>query len=160
LFLRESVFYLRFSTKQNITAKVDDAEMRKILRTQKSAYALSLILFLIGAMAVTITIWKTWPQISTANEPFSTFLNLLWSERLDFVPGLEFKLVYLFVLGDAMLISGLVTWILSRQLILVPGITTWYLCPFCKKKWRSTGNKALVQCPHCRQLVHPTLTGK
>jgi len=98
--------------------------MRKILRTQKSAYTLSLILFLLGTMAVTIALWKTWPRVSTAGNPFSTFFNLLWSERLDFVLGLEFKLIYLFVLGDAMLISGLVTWVLSRQLFLVPGKTT------------------------------------
>lgn len=134
--------------------------MRKILRTQKSAYALSLILLLLGTTAVTIALWKTWSQVSTADNPFSTFLNLLWSERLDFVPDLEFRLIYLFVLGDAMLISGLVTWVLSRQLLLVPGKTAWYLCPFCKKKWHSAENKALVHCPHCRQLIHPTLTEK
>jgi len=134
--------------------------MRKILRTQKSAYTLSLILFLLGTMAVVTALWKTWPQVSTASNPFSTFLNLLWSERLDFVPGLEFKLIYLFVLGDAMLISGLVTWVLSKQWLLVPGKTVWYLCPFCKKKWKSTEDKALIHCPHCRQLVHPTLTEK
>ena len=134
--------------------------MRKILRTQKSAYTLSVILFLLGTMAVVTALWKTWPQVSTASNPFSTFFNLLWSERLDFVPGLEFKLMYLFVLRDAMLISGLVTWVLSRQWLLVPGKTVWYLCPFCKKKWRSTEDKALVHCPHCRQLIHPTLTEK
>jgi len=134
--------------------------MRKILRTQKSAYILSLILFILGTMAVVTALWKTWAQVSTASNPFSTFLNLLWSERLDFVPGLEFKLIYLFVLGDAMLISGLATWVLSRQWFLVPGKTVWYLCPFCKKKWRSTEDKALIHCPHCRQLVHPTLTEK
>jgi hypothetical protein len=132
--------------------------MRRILRTQKSAYVLSLILFLLGTMAVAMTLWKTWPQVSTAGDPFSTFFDLLWSERLDFVPGVEFRLVSLFVLGDAMLVSGVVTWVLSRQLLLVPGKTAWYLCPFCKKKWRSTENNAVVHCPHCRQLVHPTLT--
>jgi hypothetical protein len=134
--------------------------MRKILRTQKSAQALSLILFLLGTTAVAIALWKTWPKISIAGNPFSTFFDLLWSERLDFAPGLEFKLVYLFVLGDAMLILGLVTWVLSRQWLLVPGKTVWYLCPFCRKKWRSTENEALVHCPHCRQLIHPTLTEK
>jgi hypothetical protein len=134
--------------------------MRKILRTQKSSYALSLILFLLGTMSVATTLWITWPQVSTAGNPFSTFLNLLWSESLGFVPGFEFKLIYLFVLGDAMLISGLATWVMSRQLVLVPGKYAWFLCPFCKKKWKSTENKALVCCPHCRQLIHPTLTEK
>jgi hypothetical protein len=134
--------------------------MRKILRTQKSAYTLSLILFLLGALAVVIAIWETWPQVSTASNPFLAFFSLLWSEKLDFIPILEFKLMYLFVLGDAMLISGLITWVLSSQWVLVPEKTVWYLCPFCKKKWRSTGGKGLVQCPHCRQSIHPTLTEK
>lgn len=134
--------------------------MSKVLRTQKSAYALSLILSLLGIAAIAVALWKTWPQVSSANNPFSTFIDLLWSEKLDFIQGFEFKLIYLFILGDAMLITGVATWILSRQWLLVPGKTVWYRCPFCKKKWRSTGDKALVHCPHCRQLVHPMLTEK
>jgi hypothetical protein len=109
-------------------------------------------------MAFALMLWKTWPQVSGARDPFSTFFDLLWSERLDFVPGVQFRLVSLFVLGDALLVSGVVTWVLSRQLLLVPGKTAWYLCPFCRKKWRSAENNAVVHCPHCRQLVHPTLT--
>ena len=134
--------------------------MRKILRTQKSVYALSFILFLIGISALAITLWKTLPQTYTASDPLSTFSNLLWSEKVSFIPSFEIKLAYLFVLGDAMLILGLATWLLSRQWLLVPGKTVWYLCPFCKKKWKSTGDKALVHCPHCRQLIHPTITEK
>jgi len=129
----------------------------KILRRQKSAYALSLILCLIGITALFATLWKTWPRITSAENPFSTFLALLWSEKLDFVPGFEFKLVYLFIVGDVMLISGVIIWMLSRQWLFVPGKTFWVRCPFCKKKWRSSGNNALVHCPHCRQLVHPTM---
>jgi hypothetical protein len=134
--------------------------MRKILRSQKSVYALSLMLFLLGTVAVIMVVWETWPQVSTSSDPLSAFFSLLWSERLDFVSGIDFKLAYVFVLGDVMLISALATWVLSRQWVLLPGKTAWYLCPFCKKKWRATGDKALVQCPHCGQLVHPTLTEK
>ena len=131
--------------------------MRYILRKQKSAYALSLVLCLIGVTALFATLWKTWPKISSAENPFSTFLTLLGTEKLDFLPGLEFKLIYLVILGDVMLISGIVMWILSRQWFHLPGKTLWFQCPFCKKKWRSTGDKALVHCPHCRQLIHPTM---
>jgi hypothetical protein len=111
-------------------------------------------------MAIFLAVWETWPQVSASENPFSTFIDLLWSEKLDFVPFLDFKLLYLFILGDLMLISGVVTWVLSRQWLLLPEETVWYSCPFCKKKWRATGDKALVHCPHCRQLVHPTLTEK
>jgi len=137
-----------------------ESAMRKILRTQKSAHILSVILCLLGIVAISFAIWKTWPQASVAENPFSTFFDLLWSEKLDLIPGLEFTLIYLFIFGDAMLIAGVGVWVLSRQWLLLPEKTVWYRCPFCKKKWESTEDKALVHCPHCRQLVHPTLTEK
>jgi uncharacterized Zn-finger protein len=134
--------------------------MKRIFRRQKSTYALSLILCLIGIVALLITLWKTYPQLSSDGDPFSTFLSLLWTENLTLAPGVEFKLVYLVILGDAMLISGVILWILSRQWLLLPGNTVWFQCPFCNKKWRSIGDKALVHCPHCHQLIHPKMTEK
>jgi DNA-directed RNA polymerase subunit RPC12/RpoP len=113
-----------------------------------------------GIVALLIAVWKTYPQLSSSANPFSTFLSLLWSENLTITSGLEFKLVYLVILGDVMLISGVVLWILSRQWLLVPGNTVWFECPFCNKKWRSIRDKALVHCPYCRQLVHPRMTEK
>jgi DNA-directed RNA polymerase subunit RPC12/RpoP len=134
--------------------------MKRILRRQKSAYALSLTFCSGGIVALLIAIWKTYPQISASANPFSTFLSLLWTENLTPTPGLEFKLVYLVILGDVMLISGMILWILSRQWFLLPGNTVWFECPFCNKKWRSIRDKALVHCPYCRQLVHPRMTEK
>jgi DNA-directed RNA polymerase subunit RPC12/RpoP len=134
--------------------------MKKIFRRQTSAYALSLALCLVGIMVLLIVVWKTYPQLSSSVDPFSTFLSLLWSENLTLISGIEFKLVYLVILGDVMLISGIVLWILSRQWLLVPGSTVWFECPFCNKKWRSIRDKALVHCPYCRQLVHPRITEK
>jgi DNA-directed RNA polymerase subunit RPC12/RpoP len=49
-------------------------------------------------------------------------------------------------------------WVLSRQWLVLPGETVWFQCPFCHKKWRSISDKALVHCPHCRQLIHPKMT--
>jgi hypothetical protein len=132
----------------------------KILRRKKSAYAFSLILCLAGITALLTTLWKTWPRVSSVKDPFSTFLTLLWTEKLDLIPGLEFKLIYLVALGDVMLILGVVVLVLSVQWFYLPGKIVWYRCPFCKKDWRSSGDKALVHCPHCRQLVHPIMTEK
>jgi hypothetical protein len=132
----------------------------KILRMQKPAYALGLLLCLLGIIALLATLWKTWPQVSSVKDPFSTFLALLWTEKLDLIPGLEFKLVYLVVFGDVMLIAGVVVCVFSVRWFYLPGKTVWYQCPFCKKDWRSSGDKALVHCPHCRQLVHPIMIEK
>jgi hypothetical protein len=132
----------------------------KILRRKRSTYALSLILCSAGIAALLTTLWKTWPQVSLAKDPFSTFLGLLWTENLGFILGLEFKLVYLVVLGDVMLISGVVLLVLSVQRFYLPGDVVWYRCPFCKKDWKSRGDKGLVHCPHCRQLVHPMIIEK
>jgi len=134
--------------------------MRKILRTQRPAHILSVILCLLGTVAIAFAVWETLPQVFAAESPLSTFFDLLWAEKVGLVPGLEFALIYLFILGDVMLIVGVATWVLSRQWFLLPGKTVWYRCPFCKKKWESTEDKALVHCPHCRQLVHPTLAEK
>ena len=134
--------------------------MKRILRKQKSTYALSLALCLAGIIALVVAVWKTYPQLSSSANPFSTFLSLLWSENLTFAQGFEFKLIYLVILGDVTLISGVVLWLLSRQWLLIPGKTVWFECPFCNKKWRSIRDKALVHCPYCRQLVHPRITEK
>ncbi len=132
----------------------------KILRRQKSAHALSIILCVIGVIALFATLWRIWPQISVAKDPFSTFLTLLWTEKLNFIPEVEFRLVSLFVLGDVMLVLGVTVYVLSVQWFYLPGKVVWYRCPFCNKEWRSSGDRALVHCPFCRQLVHPTMIEK
>jgi hypothetical protein len=132
----------------------------KILRRQKSAMVLSAVLCLIGLSALLTVLWKTWPEMSTAKDPFSTFLTLLWNEELDLVQVVEFRLVYLFIFADAMLIMGIAVYVLSVQWFYLPGNVVWYRCPFCNKDWRSRGDKALVHCPHCRQLVHPIMIEK
>jgi DNA-directed RNA polymerase subunit RPC12/RpoP len=134
--------------------------MKRTLRKQKSMYALSLIFCLVGIVSLLSTIYKTYPQLASSKDPFSTFLSLLWTEKITLISGLEFKLIYLVILGDVMLVSGVILWLLSRQWFLIPGKIVWFQCPFCKKKWKSTGDKALVHCPHCRQLVHPKITEK
>jgi hypothetical protein len=131
----------------------------KILIRQKSAYALSIILCLLGIFAIFFAIWKIDPLLSSG-DPFSTFLSLLWTENLTLISGLEFKLVFFVILGSIMLVSGIIIGVLSKQWVVLPGRTVWFQCPFCNKKWRATGDKALVHCPHCNQLIHPRMTEK
>jgi DNA-directed RNA polymerase subunit RPC12/RpoP len=129
-----------------------------VFRIKRSAYALSLLLCVMGIIALLAILWITWPQVSAARDPFSTFLTLIWTRNLDFIPG--FKLAYLVALGDVMLISGVIVSVFSVRRFYLMGEVVWYQCPWCHKDWRSSGIKALVHCPNCRQLVHPILIEK
>lgn len=131
--------------------------MKKVLRKQRSVYALSIFLILAGITALAAVLWKAYPRLSVSQDPLSTFLAFLWEENVQVANLIAFKLVYLVILGDVALVLGFILWLLSRQWLIVPGKTAWYECPFCKKRWKATGDKALVHCPHCRQLVHPKI---
>jgi hypothetical protein len=132
----------------------------RILRRQKSGYALSFLLWFFGLAAIFWVFWKTWANVSVSGDPFSVFWESLWSETLDFFPGVEFKLVYLMVFASAMLVAGFVVFGLSRQWFVLGGKNSLLECPWCRKRWRSSPEKALVLCPHCRQLVHPVLVNE
>ncbi|MBS7616459.1 hypothetical protein KEJ45_04600 [Candidatus Bathyarchaeota archaeon] len=134
--------------------------MKRVLRKQKPLYMLSLTFCIIGILALLTTLWKTSSQVFSSADPFSTFLSLLWIEEIVIINVVTFKLIYLVAFGDIMLILGVILWLLSRQWLVVPGKTVCYQCPFCKKKWKSTGDKALVHCPYCNQLVHPKIAEK
>ena len=138
--------------------KIEEQMTTRILRRQKSGYALSLILCLIGLTALFVALWKTWPKVISAQNPFSAFWTLLWTERLDFIPSIEFKLVYLVILGTVMLISGITLLGLSRQWFYLPvGEVVWFQCSFCKKQWRAHKNQELVNCPYCRKQTYPKI---
>jgi hypothetical protein len=131
--------------------------MKRILRRQTSGYVLALILCLTGLTAILVALWKAWLEVSSGQVSVSTLWELLWTQRLGFILGMEFKLGYLIILGAVSIVVGVVILILSRQWFSLPGETVWYQCPFCKKRWKALRDKALVHCPHCRQLVHPTM---
>jgi hypothetical protein len=135
--------------------------MPKILRRQKSGYAVSLLLCLLGLTSLFIAVWKTWPEVSSSNNPLSTFWTLLWREQLDLIPNIEFKLSYLIILGTAMFVSGIIVLALSRQWFHLPtGEIVLYQCPFCKKQWKGHKNQELVNCPRCRKQTYPIMVEK
>lgn len=130
--------------------------MEKVLRRQRAGYVLSVLLCLTGLTAVLGALWKAWSASSSTQNLTSAIWAALWTAQLDLIPGVEFKLIYLVVLGATMLVLGVIVLALSRQWILPAGDRTLFRCPFCRKRWRASPDKALVHCPHCRQLVHPT----
>jgi hypothetical protein len=129
--------------------------MKKTLRRLKSGYVLSFVLWFLGLVALFWVFWVTWADVSVANSPLSTFWELLWNRTFNFVPGFEFKLVYLTVSALGTLVAGFIVFGFSREWFLLGGKNSLLECPWCKKRWRSSPDKALVHCPHCRQLVHP-----
>ncbi|HVP40547.1 MAG TPA: hypothetical protein VMS95_01170 [Candidatus Krumholzibacteriaceae bacterium] len=131
--------------------------MKKVLRKQKSGYAVSFVLWFLGLFALFWVLWKTWPEVSVASSPFSVFWDALWTETLVFLPGVEFKLVYLVVLAVALLVTGFSVFWWSRKWFSLGGSNSWLQCPFCQKRWRTSPDKALVHCPYCNHLVHPVL---
>jgi len=131
--------------------------MKRVLRKQRPVYGLSLFLIIAGAAALTVVFWKTYPRLSASQDMLSTFLSLLWEENINVVNMVTFKLIYLVIFGDIALVLGFVLWLLSRQWLIVPGKIVCYECPFCKKRWKAVGDKALVHCPNCQQLVHPKI---
>ena len=135
--------------------------MSKILRRQKAGYALSLVFCLIGVTALLVAFWKTWSEVSSANNPLSAFWTLLWRDQLDLIPSIGFKLAYLVILGTIMLFSGVVVLALSRQWFFLPTEEiVLFQCPFCKKQWRGHKNQELTNCPRCHKQTYPRIVGK
>ena len=129
--------------------------MKKTLRRQRSGYALGFLLLLFGFAALFVTLWKTWPAMSSAENPVSILWESLWMEKFGLFQGIEIELVYLAVTGAITLVSGVIVLTLSRQWFLLVGEKALFRCPFCRRRWNTSSDKALVHCPHCRQLVHP-----
>ena len=129
--------------------------MKKKLRRHAPGYALGSMLLLLGLAGLFWVFWKNWPRAQS--NPLSVFWVTLWVEKLVLLPGFEFELVYLFVFLVAMLIASLIVFGLSRQWLPLGGRDSRVECPFCRKHWRTSPDKALGICPYCRQLVHPKL---
>ncbi len=135
--------------------------MSKILRRQKAGYALSLVFCLVGVTALFVALWKTWPEISLANDPISAFWALLWRDQLDLIPSVGFKLAYLVILGITMIVFGVVILALSRQWFNLPTEDiVFFQCPFCKKQWRGHKSQELTNCPRCHKQTYPRIVEK
>ena len=130
--------------------------MRKVLRKSRYGYALGVFLFLIGISAIIYTFWRVWLETASFNEFLTAFWNLLWTEEIDLIAGISFKLIFLFILGMIALIFSALTLAFSRKWFVV-GEKVLVECPFCKRRWRTDPQKALIHCPYCRQLIHPRI---
>ncbi len=129
--------------------------MKRTIRRYKLGYVLGATLCFIGLTALSVVMWRAWPEISLNADPVSAFWTFLWAEQLSLFPGVEFKFVYLIILAVATLSSAVIVFAFSRQWFSLPTLSMKLQCPFCKKYWRVSYNAGQVLCPHCRHLVHP-----
>lgn len=131
--------------------------MRRILRREKSGYALGLIFCLIGLFLLAVVLWKTWLHVSVSQHVLSDLWSYLWTEQIDFAFGVTFKLIYLTVLGITIFFAGTVMLALSQKWFTLPGETVLLTCPYCKNHWRANRAKGWAECPHCRQFIQPNV---
>jgi len=129
--------------------------MRRILRREKSGYALGLIFCLLGLILLAAVLWKVWLRVSISQLVLSDLWSYLWTEQLDFPLGVGFKLIYFTILGVVILFSGAVMLALSQKWFTLSGETILLTCPYCKNHWRASRGKGWAECPHCRQFVQP-----
>jgi len=134
--------------------------MRRILRREKSGYALGLILCLVGLFLLAVVLWKALSNVSVSQLVLSDLWSYLWSAQLVFPFGIKFSLIYFVILGAMFFFSGIAVLALSQKWFTLPGETVLLTCPYCKNHWRASRGKGWAECPHCRQFVQPQVMKK
>ena len=131
--------------------------MNKTLRRHATGYALSFLLLFFGMATLSYALWITWPKASQKEYPLANLWTTLSTEKLKVTPTIQIPLTHIVLASIAMIIAGLAVFALSRQWLPLGGKNSIVQCPFCNNRWRTSPDKALGLCPHCRQLVHPKL---
>jgi len=129
--------------------------MRRILRREKSGYALGLVFCLVGLFLLAFVWWKVWLRASVSQLVLSDLWSYLLAEQLDFPFGFGFKLVYFTILGAVIFVLGTVVLALSQKWFTLSGETVVLTCPYCKNHWRASRANGWAECPHCRQFIRP-----
>jgi hypothetical protein len=132
--------------------------MKRIIRREKSGYALGFILCFIGLIVLFAVLWKAWPNVSNSPNVFSALGSYLLTKQFDFGVGVSLKLIDLTIIGVAVLALGIFVLALNRQVFSVStGENVLLKCPYCKNHWKASRASGYAECPHCRQFVQPTV---
>ena len=131
--------------------------MEKTIRRYRLGYILSILLCIIGLMALLMLIWNAWLETSSSEAPFSAFWTYLWTGQFNLFSAVGFRPIYLLILAAITLSSAAAVFFFSRQKFLLPGKTIKLQCSFCKKYWHASYDRGQVLCPHCHHLVHPKM---
>jgi hypothetical protein len=68
---------------------------------------------------------------------------------------LDLKLLYISIAGTLVLVVGLVTLILSREIFYSSGESVSLKCPYCKNTWKARRSLGWAECPYCRKFIQP-----
>ena len=128
--------------------------MTKITLYNVVSYITGLTLSTIGSIMLIVVLWNTWPIIVDSNDTFAALEAYLWTKELDFVYGVRLKLMEVTILGTAILILGIFTTVISRQ-VFRRGKYTLLQCPFCKNRWKAERARAWAKCPYCNKFIQP-----
>ena len=130
--------------------------MKKITIHYITGYALAFTVCFIGLTILVAVLWTAWPNISNSQDILSALEIYLWTKEFDTGFGTTLKLMHLTIIGAATLVSGIIVLVFSRQ-ILYEGENVLLQCPFCKNQWKASRARGWAKCPHCNQLIQPTV---
>lgn len=99
--------------------------------------------------------WKTWPNVSTSTNIPSSFWSYLINEQVNVASLLSLKLFYVGIAGTFILVAGLFTLVLSRQIFYSSGESVSLKCPYCKNSWKARRAVGWAECPYCRKFIQP-----
>jgi len=154
---RACVVYLNFINQIRIASQPKSrCFMKKITIHYITGYALAFALCFIGLTVLVAVLWTAWPNVSTSYDILSALETYLWTKELDTGFGITLNLMHLTIIGAATLVSGITILAFSRQ-IFYEGESVLLQCPFCKNQWKANRARGWAKCPHCNQLIQPTV---
>jgi len=134
--------------------------MRRIIRRKPSGQVVGIILCLVGLVILFLVFWKAWSGISDFSNVLSSIWSYILTEKMELAYGVKLELTYLGIAGLIFLGSGIILFVLSRQIFYLSGQSVLLQCPYCKNHWRTSRAKGWAECPHCRQFIQPQVAKK
>lgn len=128
--------------------------MTKITLYHVVGYTAGLALSALGSIMLIMTLWKAWPAVADSSDILTALQTYLWTNELNFGYNIKLKLMEVAILGTIILIIGITTTILSRQ-VYHRGRYVLLQCPFCKNRWKAERARTWATCPYCNKHIQP-----
>ncbi len=151
--------------------------MRRIIVSRNSSQIFGLVLIFLGLIPLIIVLLNAW----TAGISFldlSALYGFLWANPFYLGFGIGFELIYLFIVGIALIIIGIP--LLARKTrqieevtVVTNDLTVTLECTVCKHRWKEHFSKTQLQsmgfpqnrtisrrrCQTCKKFTRPKIIG-